>query len=81
MLYPEFRSAGSNAHTQRSTERYLEDLVCKAANTNVFKKHDSRPYKHYINFERDPFKNIDVSSMFQWTNKQKRNIVCGIRAR
>ena len=75
------RSAGSNVHTHRSTARDLDELVKKAVDTNIFKRHDNRPYTHFINFERDPFKDVDMSAMFQWINKHKRNVVCGIRAR
>ena len=69
------RSAGSNVHTHRSTARDLDELVKKAVDTNIFKRHDNRPYTHFINFERDSFKDVDMSAMFHWINKHKRNVV------
>ncbi|KAK3744046.1 hypothetical protein QZH41_011928 [Actinostola sp. cb2023] len=75
------RVVGSGRHTSSSTERDLHVLVNRAVSTDVFFIHPNRNYNHYSNFERNPFKNLDMSAMYTWMNKHKNNIVLGNRAR
>ena len=75
------RSAGSGKHAQRSLERDLSVLVEKCISNSVFEKHDLRNYVCFKGFERDPFRSLDMSSMFKWINKHKKNMEFGLRAR
>ena len=75
------RVAGSSEHADRSLERDLCVLVDKCFNNLIFQQHDSRIYACFRGFERDPFKNLDMSSRFKWMNKHKKNIQTGLRAR
>ena len=72
------RVAGSSEHAERSLERDLCVLVDKCFINLIFQQHDSRSYACFRGFERDPFKNLDMSSMFKWMNKHKKNIQCGL---
>ena len=72
------RSRGSGQHTSSSTEKDLDELIKYAVQTGVFARKPFRRYDHFKNFERDPFKNLDLSS---WINQHKRNICRGNKAR
>ena len=75
------RSHGSGQHTRSSTEKDLDELIKHAVQTEVFARKPFRQYDHFKNFERDPFKNIDLSALYSWINQHKRNICRGNKAR
>ena len=75
------RAAGSSEHSHRSLERDLSLLVDKCLSNSVFDMHDSRSYVCFRSFERDPLINLDMSSMFNWIDKHKKNIQSGLKAR
>lgn len=75
------RAAGSSEHSQRTLERDLSVLVDKCLSNSGFEKHNSRSYVCFRGFERDPFRSLDMSSMFKWINKHKKNMQSGLRAR
>lgn len=75
------RAAGSGEHAQRSLERDLSVLLDKCVANLIFQEHDSRSYVCFKGFARDPFRSLDMSSMFKWMNKHKKNMQSGLRAR
>ena len=75
------RSRGSGQHTSSSTEKDLDELIKRAVQTEVFAGKPFRRYDHFKNFERDPFKNLDLSVLYSWINQHKRNICHGHKAR
>lgn len=75
------RSRGSGQHTSSSTEKDLDELIKRAVQTGVFTRKPFRQYDHFKNFERDPFKDLDLSALYSWINQHKRNICRGNKAR
>ncbi|XP_048589438.1 uncharacterized protein LOC116618156 [Nematostella vectensis] len=75
------RSSGSSEHTCRSTERDLETLVNSCITNKVFTPQDNRHYVYFRDFQRDPFASLDMSELYKWINKHKKNIECGLKAR
>lgn len=73
------RSSGQ--HTSSSTERDLDELVKRALQTDVFTFSPNRRYQHITNFERDPFKNLDITKLYSWINQHGRNIIRGKKSR
>ncbi|KAK3724040.1 hypothetical protein QZH41_020320, partial [Actinostola sp. cb2023] len=68
-------------HSSVSLERDLSELVKRLVNVKVFDEEIGRQYTHYCNFERDPFKELDISSIYKWINGHKSNVDIGIKAR
>ena len=68
------RIHSSGQHASSSTERDLDELVKRALGTGVFTFSPNRRYRHSTNFERDPFKNLDMTKLYSWINQHKRNI-------
>lgn len=75
------RIRSSGQHTSSSTERDLDELVKRALETDVFTFSPNRRYQHFTNFERDPFKNLDMTKLYSWINQHKRNIIRGNKSR
>ena len=75
------RVARSGRHTQSSAEKDLEQLLKRALSIDIFEQHEGRPYKHYSDFQRDRLEDLDMSAIFKWLNKHKKNISLGVRAR
>ena len=75
------RSRGSGQHTSSSTEKDLDELSKRAVQTEAFTRKPFQQYDHFKNFERDPFKNLDLSALYSWINQHKRNICRGNKAR
>ena len=75
------RIAGSGKHGCVSTERDLKELLKRAVQVNAFEKDISRRYTHYLGFERNPFKNLDSSTIYSWISQHKRNVHIGNKAR
>ena len=71
------RIRSSGRHTSSSTERDLDELVKRALQTDVFTFSPHQRYQHCTNFERDPFKNLDMTKLYSWINQHKRNIIRG----
>lgn len=72
---------GSGRHTSSSLENDLEELLKRLQLTDVFTEHPGRSYRCFANFARDPFKTLNMSSLYQWINQHKKNILRGNRAR
>lgn len=71
----------SGRHTPSSKESDLDELVKRSVHMSVYTEQSNRRYQHFKNFERDPFKNVNMSSLYTWINQHKKNILCGKRAR
>ena len=68
-------------HSNTSLEKDLHELVKRAIESKIFTKQEGRSYKEFRSFLRDRLSNLDVSYLYKWINKHKRNILWGIRAR
>lgn len=66
------RLIGSGRHTSSSTDRDLGELIKRAVLTKVFTEVSNRQYQHFKGFERDPFKNLDMSALYNWINQHKK---------
>lgn len=75
------RAAGSREHSHRSLERDLSLLVDKCLSNSDFEMHDSRSYVCFRSFERGHLIHLDMSSMFNWINKHKKNIQSDLKFR
>ena len=71
----------SGKHSTGSLERDLNELIKRAVEFNIFTENEGRSYKQFSSFQRDRLANLDASSLHQWINKHKKNIMWGIRAR
>ena len=71
------RLIGSGRHTSSSTDRDLGELLKRAVLTKVFTEVPNRQYQHFKGFERDPFKNLDMSALYNWINQHKKNVLRG----
>ena len=71
----------SGRHTSSSLENDLEELLKRIIQTDVFTESPGRSYDCFVDFERDPFKAVDMSSLYQWINQHKKYILRGNRAR
>lgn len=71
---------GSGKHTHSSPENDVDELLRQIQQTNVFTEHPGRSYQHFNDFERDPFKTLNMSSLYQWITQHKKNIIRGNRA-
>ena len=75
------RICGSGKHTSSSLENDLDELLRRIQQTDVLTDHPGRSYQHFNDFERDPFKTLNMSSLYQWINQHKKNIIRGNTAR
>ena len=71
----------SGRHSSASLEKDLHELVKRAIESKIFTKQEGRSYKEFRSFPRDRLSNLDVSCLYKWINKHKKNILWGIRAR
>ena len=74
------RLRGSGQHTSSLSERDLDELIKRAVQMEVFTAKPFRQYQHFASFERDPFKNLNMSKMYNWINQHKRNVLYGNKA-
>lgn len=75
------RQSRSGKHTTGSLEGDLNHLIKRAVEFNIFTELEGRSYKKYSNFQRDRLAKLEASSLHQWINNHKKNIMWGIRAR
>lgn len=75
------RIIGSGKHTSSSTQRDLSELVRQVALTQVFTPMFNQQYHYFKNFERDPFKNLNMSAFYKWINQHRQNVLHGNKAR
>lgn len=74
-----FRKSGR--HTSSSLKNDIEELLKRITQIDVFTEHPGRSYHCFADFERDPFKSVDMSSLYKWINQRKKNMLLGSRAR
>ena len=75
------RFSKSGSHSETSENKDLDELIKKVAAFKPFSKLKGRKYAHFLNFKQDRLEDLDVSDLYHWINKHKRNVVMGIRAR
>jgi len=76
------RVSSSGKHGLTSSEKDVNILVRRLNESEVFSFHeDGRAYMHFCNFQRNRLQNLDMTAMFKWINKHKKNVSLGIRAR
>ena len=71
----------SGKHGTGNLEKDLDELVKRAVEFNIFTELAGRSYKQFSGFQRNRLAKLDVSSLHQWINKHKKNIMLGIKAR
>ena len=71
----------SGKHVSADYTKDLGMVVNSLTVELVFHQTPGRHYKWFTNFARDPLSRIDMSNLFQWINKHKKNIVLGRKAR
>ena len=71
----------SGKHVSADYTKDLRMVVNSLTEELVFHQTPGRHYKCFTNFARDPLSRIDMSNLFQWINKHKKNIDLGRKAR
>lgn len=71
----------SGKHGESSSTKNVDVLVKKVQEEDVFTYNVARKYLHFHDFQRNRLDGLDMSDMFKWINKHKRNVSMGIRAR
>ena len=75
------RVRGCGKRTSSSTDSDLDELIKRAEQVDVFSEQPGRCYEHFKGFERDSFKRLCMSSMYNWINKHKQTVIFGNMAR
>ena len=75
------RQTHSGKHPEGSPDKDIVKLVNRAIDLDVFTETDGRQYQMFNDFKRDRLKDLDISSLYKWINKNKRNIELGSSAR
>ena len=75
------RHSDSGKHSSVSLDRDLSKLVKRLVNNRALEEMPARQYRHFCIFERNPFKNVQASSIYKWINGYKKNVKIGINAR
>jgi len=75
------RFSRSGSHSESSAKKDLDELIKKVANFKAFSEIEGRKYTHFLDFKRDRLEGLDVSGIYQWINRHKRNVDLGIRSR
>jgi len=71
----------SGKHPEGSPNKDIEELVNRAVDVDFFAETDGRHYQTFNDFKRDRLEDLDLSSLYKWISKHKRNIHLGSRAR
>ena len=71
----------SGKHISADYSKDLRMIVNLLMEEFVFHHTPGRHYKSFSNFVRDPLSRLDMSNLFQWINKHKRNIDLARKAR
>ena len=75
------RFSRSGPHSESSEKNDLDQLIKKVARFQAFSEIEGRKYAHFSDFKRDRLDDLDVSYMYNWINKHKRNVQLRIRSR
>ena len=71
----------SGKHVSADYSKDLRAVVNSLIEESVFCRTPGRQYKHFSNFVRDPLSRLDLSNLYQWINKHKKNIDLARKAR
>lgn len=71
----------SGKHVSADYSKDLRAVVSSLIEESVFCRTPGRHYKHFSNFVRDPLSTLDMSNLYQWINKHKKNIDLARKAR
>ena len=71
----------SGKHVSADYSKDLRAVVNSLIEESVFCRTPGRHYKHFSNFVRDPLSRLDMSNLYQWINKHKKNIDLARKAR
>lgn len=71
----------SGKHVSTAYTKDLTTVINSLTEERVFHHSPGRHYKCFPNFARDPLSRLDMSNLFQWINKHKKNIDLGRKAR
>ena len=52
----------------------------KLVDKGVFQYQEGRLYRHFLHFQRDPLKNLDMSKDYAWITDHKKKRSLGIKA-
>ena len=66
------RHSDSGKHSSVSLDRDLSELVKRLVNNRALEELPARQYRHFCSFERNPFKNVEASSIYKWINGHKK---------
>ena len=76
------RVVSSSSHGGGSADLDIAKLVKRANEADVFTLHQTgRSYTQFNKFHRNRLENLDLSEMFKWISKHKKNVSHGIKAR
>ena len=75
------RQTHSGKHPEGSPDKDIEELVNRAVDLDVFTETDGQHYQTSNDFKRERLEDLNLSSLYKWINKHKRNIHLGSRAR
>ena len=71
----------SGKHISANYSKDLRAIVNSLMEESVFCHTPGRHYKYFSNFVRDPLSRLDMSNLYQWINRHKKNIDLGRKAR
>lgn len=71
----------SGKHASTAYTKDLTTVINSLTEQRVFHQSPERHYKSFPNFARDPLSRLNMSDLFQWINKPKKNIDLGRKAR
>ena len=71
----------SGKHTSADYTKDLTTVINLLNDEMVFHHSPGRQYKCFPNFARNPLTRLDMSNLFQWINKHKKNIDLGRKTR
>lgn len=71
----------SGKHVSADYSKDLRAVVSSLIEESVFCRTPGRHYKYFLNFVRDPLSRLDMSNLYQWINKHKKNIDLARKAR
>lgn len=75
------RSVRSGKHVATFPVKDLDELVKKLVDKGVFQYQEGRLYRHFLHFQRDPLKNLNMSKVYAWITDHKKKLSLGVKAR
>jgi len=75
------RSVRSGKHVATFPFKDLDEQVKKLVEKGVFRYQEGRLDRHFLHFQRDPLKNVDMSKVYAWITDHKKKLSLGVKAR